>query len=574
MMGARMQQREPSAGSWRVSLALLALAVVSTWLVLAGLSLWMGELNQDEGWYLYSAGQIRAGRLPYRDFAFTQPPLLPLVYAAAWGIIERFGVAGGRVLTWLFGALALIPATWLAMRMGPRRARKLTAGVFLILAGINLYQVYFMTVVKTYALSGLFLTSGLLVLSYADRQHAFRAASLAGFLLACAAATRISFGVVLVAGLVYLALCRGRLRNWAWLDFLLGAGLGLAVMLVPFMALGREGFRFGVFEYHTLRDSGPWLMQLAYKVGCVTRLIQAYFPAVLIGVFLIVAALRRLACRNGEQSPTTTHEPETCGPPCYAGFIWAVVVAVALVHLLAPFPYDDYQVPVYLIFCMALAAAAARWWLAMEDRFGAGCADNARRARRLALLGGLWLASSLHAVSSPMVQQWFVAGRDRIWWQLREQSPMAQLQDMGRWVRELTLAEQGTELLTQDTYLAVEARLPVPRGLEMGPFSYYPDWLRERAEQIGVLNRDMLRELLVTATNAPIAALSGYSLAIRSPEVEKIKREDRRALEAVLKMEYVLLEQVPNFGQANTVLRIFRRKPAEKPPEPVETAEE
>ncbi len=84
----------------------------------------------------------------------------------------------------------------------------------------------------------------------------------------------------------------------------------------------------------------------------------------------------------------------------------------------------------------------------MEARCAEEPAGDARSARRLAVLTGLWLVCALHVFSSPMAQNWFVAGRDRIWWRLREQSPMAQLRDMGRWVRELTLAEQGTELLT------------------------------------------------------------------------------------------------------------------------------
>jgi hypothetical protein len=43
------------------------------------------------------------------------------------------------------------------------------------------------------------------------------------------------------------------------------------------MALGREGFRFGILEYHTLREAGPWMVQWAYKAGGLSRMVQAYF---------------------------------------------------------------------------------------------------------------------------------------------------------------------------------------------------------------------------------------------------------------------------------------------------------
>ncbi len=562
---------------WRWGhLALVAL-VAASWLILSGMNFWMGELNQDEGWYLYAAGQIREGRWPYRDFAFTQPPLLPLVYSWGYSWVERFGVAGGRALTWCFGALGLLSAVWLSMRTGPRKVQRFTAGLCAILLAVNLYQSYFTTVVKTYALSGMFLAAGLAMLSFVGRRNAFRAAAGAGFLLACAAATRITMGAALALGGLYLLACRRRLKRWAWLDFALGGGLGLALTFLPFMAIGGDGFRFGIVEYHSLREAGPWIAQLAYKVGCLSRLGQAYFPAAVAGLLLLVAAGRH-ACRHrgaaGDSAPDASAEPADDIAPCFNAFLWVVVAVLGLVHLAAPFPYDDYQVPVYFIFCAALSATAARWWLRVEGRWFGACTEGARSSRRMAILCGLWLVCSLHAFSSPLAQGWFVAGRDRIWWRLREQSPMAQLRDMGNWVRELTLAEQGTELLTQDTYLAVEARLPVPRGLEMGPFSYYPDWTRERAERIGVLNRDMMIELLSTATNAPIAALSGYSLSIRSPEVEEVVREDRLAFDAILESRFDLVESVPGFGQAATTLDIWRVKKFEDAEAPAETAQE
>ena len=47
--------------------------------VLGAASVWMGGLNQDEGWYLYAANLVAEGRMPYRDFFYTQGPMLPIV---------------------------------------------------------------------------------------------------------------------------------------------------------------------------------------------------------------------------------------------------------------------------------------------------------------------------------------------------------------------------------------------------------------------------------------------------------------------------------------------------------------
>ena len=569
-----------AARAWRWGHIVLLLAVAASWLSLSALNLWMGELNQDEGWYLYAAKQMTEGLKPYRDFAFTQPPMLPLVYSWAFNWVGHFGLVGGRAVTWLFGAMGTLAAVWLAMRAGPRQAQRLTAGLCFILIAMNLYQSYFTTVVKTYALSGMFLCAGLAMLSFVGPRKGFRAAAGSGFLLACAAATRISLGAALALGGLYLLICRRRLRAWAWLDFALGGLLGLALAFLPFLALGREGFRFGVVEYHSLREAGPWLAQIAYKIGCLSRLAQAYFPAAIAGLFLLIVACRHLIRRgrpiDGAGPGAQAEPPPEDIAPCFNSFLWISVVALGAVHLAAPFPYDDYQVPIYPVYCAALAATGARWWLREERRRFGSCSGPSRSARRLAILTVTWMMCGLHAFSSPLAQGWFVAGRDRIWWRLREQSPVAQLRDMAKWVRDLTLAESGTALLTQDTYLAVEAGLPVPHGLEMGPFSYYPDWTRARAERLGVMNREMMIELLATSTNTPIAALSGYSLSIRCPEVEEVSREDRMAFDGILQERFERVDTVPGFGQAGTPLEIWRLKslPEAAGAPPVETDEE
>ena len=49
--------------------------------VLAFAAVWLGGLNQDEGWYLYAARLVGEGKLPYRDFFFTQGPVLPFIYS-------------------------------------------------------------------------------------------------------------------------------------------------------------------------------------------------------------------------------------------------------------------------------------------------------------------------------------------------------------------------------------------------------------------------------------------------------------------------------------------------------------
>jgi len=156
-----------------------------------------------------------------------------------------------------------------------------------------------------------------------------------------------------------------------------------------------------------------------------------------------------------------------------------------------------------------------------------------------------------------------IRGRDRIWWLIKEQPALERLQQVGVWLSKVS--PLNATLLTQDTYLAVESGLRVPAGLEMGPFSYYPDFPRARAEKLHVLNHEMLLELL-QAAEAPYAALSGYSLAIRSPEIMPLTPAEREEIQAALHAHYAELLEIPAFGQAHTPLQILRRRDDAAPP--------
>ena len=104
------------------------------WLLAAGCALcvayfaiWYGGLNQDEGWYLYAAQMVRAGKMPYRDFFFTQGPALPFVYSSLTGIWSQgsplSGLLGGRIVTFLLGLFSTACAVGLVRRLVPEDRR-------------------------------------------------------------------------------------------------------------------------------------------------------------------------------------------------------------------------------------------------------------------------------------------------------------------------------------------------------------------------------------------------------------------------------------------------------------------
>ncbi len=174
---------------------------VGAFAVLGAAAVWMGGLNQDEGWYLYAANLVAEGKIPYRDFFYTQGPLLPILYSPFAAIWKAWGILGARVFTLTLGVAGIVFAVALARRLVSPGRRNATALAVALLLGSNLYHLYYLTIPKTYALAALFVMVGFYLLSVARDGRSF-AAILAGLSLAFGAGTRISLGVLLcVAGL-------------------------------------------------------------------------------------------------------------------------------------------------------------------------------------------------------------------------------------------------------------------------------------------------------------------------------------------------------------------------------------
>jgi hypothetical protein len=518
---------------------------------LMGLNLLLADVNQDEGWYLYAARQVASGRLPFVDFASTQGPVLPFVYVIGEPLVRWQGLAGGRLFTGLLG-LAAIALTAVLGAMLARRPenRRLAGYLALVLCGVNVYQTAFLVTVKTYSLCAVFLAGSFVLLVSGIGGEKPGRVFWSGVLAALAAGTRFSA----VAGAVATALVLLRFHGArvsapvrrCGLFYLAGAAIGFAAVYGPFALAAPAALKLGLIDYHAGRFVGGLAAQAAYKAGFVSRVVNAYFVPVALGAGGL--ALAWLGRRAGGQDARA----ESGVGRCAVYSLWAAAAAITAAHFAAPFPYDDYQVVVFPLFAAGLGA-----WLA--DLAGAQDGRSAAPYTPNAAAWGVLVVCLLAAGSSQRNQDWFVGQRDRIWWPMRKSPPLAVLRDAGRYIR--GLPDRGAVLLTQDTYLAVEAGMSVPAGLEMGPFSYFPGLSREQADELKVVNREKMLQI-IAGTPARYAAFSGYGLSIASPAVVPLAPEEERGLRAAVEARYETARIVEGFGQAGTTLRIYREKPS------------
>ena len=525
------------------------------WATALGLSLllylvcaWFMELNQDEGWYLYAGLDVAAGRLPFIDFASTQGPFMSLCYALAAPLVDAAGVLGGRLFTAVLGLLAAVATAWLASELSQRReGRAVAALVAFLLTGASLYQVGFTTMVKTYALAALLLTIALALAVRALRTGRLWPAVGAGVAVALAASTRSSALLAAVPmGVALLFASRresGRAR-WGWLAFGVGGVVVAAAVMLPFALQAWPAFKFGLLEYHAGRTVGGGQAALLYKAGFLIRFAGAYGLA---WALLVMGAAIFWVRRARPARPEGVRFGELMRAP--HGMVAGAFALVTGLHLAAPFPYDDYQVMIY----PALAALVAAMLVDV-----ATLRIPARGAGRGAAAGvwALLVVSALLAATSPILQGWFIGPRDRIWWPMRSESSLANLRRAAE-LLEAEGAERGAVLLTQDVYLAVEAGMRVPAGLEMGPFAYCPELSDAAAAERHVLNRRMLLEEVRT-TPAELAAFSAYGFAIAAPMISPLPVDEEARLWETLETRFESVATLDGFGQGATPLRIFR----------------
>ena len=487
-----------------LGLALFAFAVLSF------AAVWLGGLNQDEGWGLYAASLVADGKVPYLDFFYTQGPVTAYVYAALSPLWEPFGLVGGRIATWLMGAAAIVVACRLAASFCARTgAASVAALATAFLLGSNLYHVYYTSIPKTYALAALFFAAGFLALSKALSSGSRRALAASAAFLALAAGTRYSFGGAIAAVAVSLFVLDLRRTGFGRHLFrsrgVLFSAVAAAVLVAiygPFLVVpaAREGL-FAAFRYHVARAGG---IDLVFSVGSLSRLVRWYLP-----VFIFLG-LGFGAAGRGKAGM------------CEAMRISLVsCAAVFAIQFFAPFPYEDYQTPL-----MPVVAAVA-------------AALSSARADALLLALGLSWASSF---GSPLLEEWTTDGQDRFWTIKKEKSEMALLKDAAKAVE--AIDPGGKTLLTQDLYLAIESRRKVPKGLEMGPFS--------------MLGKDEWLELLSSAP-CPVAAFSGYGFSIKPPECVERPFAEQMEFWNALKKNYSRAGVIESFGQNSTTLLILKR---------------
>ncbi len=248
-------------------------------LVVLGICAWLDGVNLDEGWYIVSSRLAATGALPYRDFAYTQSPLL--LYALVPSQWLARGIFSARVTSSVCAALGIGLTISTARRLGGRRAAQFSG---LLLLCLFPALPYWLSVTKTYGLASLFLAATVAALTSGVRASVrlpLATATAAGFAL-----TRTSGAALAAIVLVYCLYAAPDRRSRTRVA-VVAAAIG-----VPCLALlGLAGDRavWNLYSYH--QWSAYWADPAVSTLPSRLRQVFVAWPFVSALVILVFAAV-------------------------------------------------------------------------------------------------------------------------------------------------------------------------------------------------------------------------------------------------------------------------------------------
>ncbi len=252
--------RHRKVASWPLALCAVASLLFLTEAVFF---LFFRNVNQDEGWYLWAAKLVFQGKVPYRDFAYSQTPLLPYVYGLPqWAFGQ--GLYQGRLTSLLFAASTLFLGASLVQRLAPRITSLepiWAVACYLLLQVTGLYAAaYDVAYTAPYAPAGCLLLLAFWVALCCPKETWRNI--LATSCLAVAVAIRLSCASALVPLGLYLTLTSQR-RVRGLLVVLAATLVMLALACGPCFLASRGVVAYDIFGFHTDRVPLSWQLHVA-----------------------------------------------------------------------------------------------------------------------------------------------------------------------------------------------------------------------------------------------------------------------------------------------------------------------
>jgi len=412
------------------------------------LILYTGRYTCDEGNYLYSSTLAIKGQVPYKDFAFWQPPAMLYVY----GIISAvFGhsLAVARWFSFLFGLAALILMSLIVFKKGNKHSLIL----LLILISLNLSYSFDTTNVKTQSLS-IFVYTLALYCAVCGKSWKVKYI-LSSLIMALSVGVRTTMLPAVILFPFYLYFESG--RNKKYLKLSLASVFGTMVAgFAFFYIISGTKVLFGLWGFFRLTTTHVSVFDAWYFKDLLGNQFVCYslFVGVLVYLLYIAITNRKFQILNSNEIPHSdtphsairvTHLLEHYPLEFYC---LAAYLCITLIHFTAPIKYPTHQTTNMPLMVMFIALTAGRFLAKVE--------------LRKAVAG--YIVVILLSLGSMVFQEYPV---DRSGGKF----PLAEIKQMAK-VLKPYVGENG-EIFTFDTIIAYEGGYKLLPGLTIGVENHF-----------------------------------------------------------------------------------------------------
>lgn len=220
-------------------------------------------IDHDESQYVAAALLSAHGELPYRDYAYLQTPLQPVLFAPIAWVAGWHAWLALRMTNAVLG-VSILAAVWRAAREAGAGRRAALAGAALLgMCDIVLFSI---ATARNDALPAAFLSTALIPIVRAQRGAATRASALcAGLLLAAAVAAKLSYVLPAAAYGGYALLDRRHRPGWVLLGVMPMAAFVLWCWSIAPAAFVFETIGFPATAPAEFYADRPWKLSLLGK---------------------------------------------------------------------------------------------------------------------------------------------------------------------------------------------------------------------------------------------------------------------------------------------------------------------
>jgi hypothetical protein len=474
-----------TTGSRATALLVVGLLLVAS-LIAVGLVVG-ADVSSDEGSYLEAAREAVSGRILYRDFGYSQGPVVPLVTGT---LLKLFGFAflAQRALNALFG-LAALGVILLLARAEEGGLPLRTTGLALVVSTSLLHNV---SIGNTYGLTSLLLA---LACAAAIRIRRYRTRVAAASALAA-----LAFGCRLpVAPFVAVFVVALLFKPFSWRTVVVSFAVSLGVLLVvfgPFLLIDASNVAFWTIGYHRATS-------LSRPRADFFREAWALCPALPLLLAAGLVAWGRLGWRPraGDAAP---------------GLLLASLAAIGF-HVLLPVSYGGYLTPFVGPAVLASSILISR-----------GLSAASRRAIEIGVV-------VMAVAGAFLVRPDFNPGA------------VEDLRAVAHLLRATT--PPGGVVITTMPETAVEAHRPCLPGLEDGKFGFTDTMSAEQASRRRLMDVGRLVGVLERGEAAAIvfSRFRNWNFGWSAPSLAPTRLETRDALRRAIDARYDLVYQGPAY---------------------------